>query len=210
METKLLDEIYSAIIKLQTGIPVDWMSLVLLGVIVLAASFGASYFGSYFSKKAEYRVIKKEISKITATVESIKTDYAKTLEMLSHYNRLKMAALDERLKAHQKAYSLWSELRRKVHKKDSEKTKTLIACQEWWEQNCLYLNEESRQAFISAIHAVALHSDLTEGQTPKEEVLENWEFINQCGEAIIKDAGLPSFGKDELNKLNKLNDRIHV
>ena len=59
---------------------------------------------------------------------------------------------------------------------------------------------------MAAIHAVALHSDLTGGQAERKEVEENWKYINQCGEIIIKGAGLPSFGENELKEIDELDE----
>src|SRR3990172_11560405 len=113
-----------------------------------------------------------------------------------------MAALDKRLEAHQQAYTLWLQLRRSVHKKNTD---VVIKCQKWWEENCLYLDMESRKAFMSSIHAVALHPDLTGGQATNDKVEENWRYINECGEILIRGAGLPSFGETELKEIDEID-----
>jgi hypothetical protein len=179
----------------------EWISLFLTGIIVFIASF----FGSYFRRKGQNLATKEDISEITEKIEGIRSDYAKQVENYSHHNRLKMAALDKRLEAHQQAYTLWLQLRRSVHTKDKN-TDMVIKCQKWWEENCLYLDMESRKAFISSIHAVALHPDLTGGQATKVEVEENWRYIHDCGEILIRGAGLPSFGENELKQIDKIDE----
>ncbi len=200
METELLSKITLLIKKLDSGIAVNWQSFLLFTVV----AFFAAYFGSYIRRKGQDLATKEDVADITKEIEQVKTTYAKQIEIFSHHNRLRIAAIDRRLEAYQEAFTLWSRLRRKVHKNDSEKIPMVQECQIWWEENCIYLDDESREAFISAIHAVALHSDLTGGKADRKEVEDNWAIINQCGKALTKGAGLPSFGKDEIDKLDEI------
>jgi hypothetical protein len=70
-----------------------------------------------------------------------------------------------------------------------------------------YLDVESRNAFISSVHAVARHPEFTGGQATKDEVDENWRdtLINECGEILIKGARLPSFGENELKIIDEVD-----
>lgn len=202
MEEELIRELIGLIKDLKEGgVSVEWISIFIIGIIVLIASF----LGSYIRRKGQNLATKEDISEITEKIEGIRADYAKQIENHSHHNRLKVAALDKRLEAHQHAYTLWLQLRRSVHNKDKN-TDMVIKCQKWWEGNCLYLDMESRKAFMSSIHAVALHPDLTGGQALKEEVKENWRYINECGEILIRGAGLPSFGENELKEIDEIDE----
>ena len=203
MEAELMREIISLLKELKAGVPVNWISVFIIGIIVLIASF----LGSYIRRKGHNLATKEDISEITTKIEEIRADYAKEIERYSHRNRLKMAALDKRLEAYQQAYTLWLRLRRSVHNKDKN-IDMVIKCQDWWEENCLYLDMESRKAFLSSIHAVALHPDLTGGQATREEVEENWSVINECGETIIKCAGLPTFGENELKVIDEIDESM--
>ena len=200
MEAELIREIISLLKDLKAGVSVNWISIVLIGIIVLITSF----LGSYIRRKGQNLATKEDLSEITNKIEGIKADYAKNIEKFSHHNRLKMAALDKRLEAHQQAYTLWLQLRRSVHNKNKN-IDMVIKCQNWWEKNCLYLDMESRKTFMSSIHAVALHPDLTGGQATKDEVIENWRYINECGEMLIRGAGLPSFGENELKEIDEID-----
>jgi hypothetical protein len=60
-----------------------------------------------------------------------------------------MAAIDKRLEVHQKAYSIWVELRSMAHKHD-EIGRYVMFCQKWWDDNCLYLAPKARKAFKHA------------------------------------------------------------
>jgi len=116
-----------------------------------------------------------------------------------------MAALEKRLEVHQQAYTLWLQLRRSVHNRNKN-TDMVIKCQDWWKKNCLYLDMESRKAFMSSIHAVTLHSVLTGGQATQDKVNENWRYINECGEILIRSVGLPSFGENELKEIDEIDE----
>ena len=67
---------------------------------------------------------------------------------------------------------------------------------------------ESRKSFMSSIHAVALHPDLAGGQATKDEVKENWRYINECGDILIRGAGLPSFGENELKEIDEIDESM--
>ena len=47
--------------------------------------------------------------------------------------------------------------------------------------------------------------DKKEETITKDEVKENWKYINECGEIIIRGAGLPSFGENELKEIDKID-----
>jgi hypothetical protein len=201
MEVELMREIISLLKDLKEGVTLNWISVFIIVISVLIASF----LGSYIRRKGQNLATKEDISEITKKIEEIRTDYAKEIENYSHHNRLKMAALDKRLEAYQQAYTLWLKLRRSVHNREKN-IDTVIKCQDWWDENCLYLDMESRKAFLSSTHAVALHPDLTGGQATRDEVEENWEYINKCGEILIKGSGLPSFGENELKEIDEIDE----
>ena len=165
-----------------------------------------SFLGSYIRRKGENLATKEDISEITKIIESIKTNNAFKIEDYSHHNRLRMAALDKRLDIYQQAFTLWLNLRRSVYNREKN-IKMVMKCQEWWETNCLYLDDDSRKAFLSSIHAVALHPDLTGGQATQEELKENWKYIKECGEILTRGAGLPTFSENELDDIDK-TDKI--
>ena len=60
-------------------------------------------------------------------------------------SRIALAALDKRLDVHQKAYRLWTELYWNWHK--TTVSDIAVQCQEFWYDNCLYLDPTSRSSF---------------------------------------------------------------
>jgi hypothetical protein len=110
-------------------------------------------------------------------------------------NQLRLAALDRRLQAHQEAFSFW---RRLMHNlgNQGELSQIVLDCQEWWNDNCLYLTADARQAFSHAYMTAATHyASIAAGE--KELVLYETQIIRQAGNKIIKGVELPPMSEDE-------------
>jgi hypothetical protein len=155
-------------------------------LIVLFSGVGA-FFGSYLKRKGENVATKEDISDITSTVESIKSK-------LETKKELRLAALDRRLAAHQEAFTLWRDLVSHIHKDDCYEH--VSKCQDWWNENCLYLDAESRQAFRISYLASHSHPDYVTSGHP-ETITENWKIVIAAGEKIVAGAALPSLGTAE-------------
>lgn len=182
-----------------------------LYIVVILLTGLASYLGSYLRRKAENLATKEDTSAITREVERIRVEYAERLENLSHQNRLlleqanrrhrlRMAALERRLEAHQQAYALWWELLRKVHKE--EIGDLVMECEDWWVKNCLYLDAEGRQAFKTAVQAAFDHRTFLRPVFDAYAAKENWSRIIAAGDAIVKGVELPSLGEGEYSSIN--------
>ncbi len=78
----------------------------ILNLVILAVLL---YVFPYVRKKAENQATKDDVGKITAKVESIKSEYALLLEDVRAHHLLRLAALEKRLAAHQAAYTLLRE-----------------------------------------------------------------------------------------------------
>ena len=76
MEAELIREIISLLKDLKAGVSVNWISIVLIGIIVLITSF----LGSYIRRKGQNLATKEDLSEITNKIEGIKADYAKNIE----------------------------------------------------------------------------------------------------------------------------------
>ena len=128
----------------------DWR----LYLLILAISAIGAFLGSYLRKKAENVATKEDIEEITKKIEVVRSQYNEQLESfkasLQLSNQLKLAALDKRLQRHQEAYTLWLNLLFSLN--DVEKLSLAIdKCQNWWNEYCLYLGEEARFAFKTAL-----------------------------------------------------------
>ena len=109
-------------------------------------------------------------------------------------NQLRLAALDRRLQAHQDAYSLW---RRILKDLDTAKIgDTVMECQEWWNNNCLYLTPDARQAFVQA-YLTASSRSVTMGSRDLKLISLEFEIIKRAGELIAQGVELPIINEGE-------------
>lgn len=167
------------------------------------AAIGA-FFGSYVSRKGQNIADKEDIKRLTQTVEGVRAQHAKDLESLAQENRkaielmgqeqqLRLAALDRRFEAHQQAFTLWRKLFSAWH--TDKLTEVVRECQNWWDNNCLYLDAQSREAFIQAVYAAHGHESILKcfdkGLATQEEVKLNGDVIRAAGPAIVQGVALP-------------------
>ena len=109
--------------------------------------------------------------------------------------QLRLTAADRRLQAHQEAFALWRKILRNVHNEDIGQV--VMECQEWWENNCLYLDAQARGVFLEAIHSASHHASFKADRKNAELVIENWDRITRAGEVIVESVNLPSLGEKE-------------
>jgi len=169
---------------------------------------------SYVRKKGENLATKEDIASITAKIEEVRAGYAlflqqhsheheKHLERVNREHAMRMAALEKRLEAHQQAYALWRKLVANVHQRDKIGA-IILECQDWWQNHCLYLDPEARQAFYMAYSSAHLHPNLLGGERSEEAarmVRENWQHIIGAGDVIVRGAALPPLGANAEHEL---------
>ncbi len=110
-------------------------------------------------------------------------------------NQLRLAALDRRLQAHQEAFSLWRQILKDLH--NNEKIgNTVMECQEWWDNNCLYLTPDARQAFVQA-YIAASHYAATMSTRDVELLKHEFETIKHAGDLIVQGVELPTVNQGE-------------
>jgi len=162
---------------------------------VLFGTFGRKFLDSYLSEKGKNLATREDIEKVTDQIEAIKAQYALLIEETRSRNQMRLAAVDKRLQAHQEAYSLWRKLVAHVH--NEEIGEVVLECQTWWDQNCLYLSESSRDAFHTAYSYAFNHKSILADRSNAELAVENFEFIMKAGPMIVEDVALPSLGESE-------------
>jgi hypothetical protein len=123
---------------------------------------------------------------------------------LERKHQLRLAAADRRLEAHQQAYALWRKLIATVHD-EKEIHNVVRECQQWWDNNCLYLSPDARRRFRFAYVCAASHNDYVKDRSNPKLVTENWVNITDAGEAIVKGVELPTLGEDEATTIEKKN-----
>jgi hypothetical protein len=144
------------------------------------------FFLSYATEKGKNLATKQDITEITNKVEEVKHQYNLIIEQFKGLHQLRLAALDKRLEAHQKAFSLWRELSSSIM---NEKDVMIIAlkCEDWWWENCLYLDAEPREAFWSAFRLAPSNYH----KLPPEEKKETRKDLDKAFLSIEKAVQLP-------------------
>ena len=174
-----------------------WEYSIAIGILI-----SSGFLSSYFNYKGKNFATKEDIANLTDIVEAIKFEYSNKVEELNQQNRiiiekmnykhqLKLAALEKRLEAHQKAYSFWRKLLEEIsYQKHIDKT--VMECQTWWESNCLYLSSNVRSSFQYAFSAAFKYNDLNEKEKAKE-----LKRIKLVGDLIVSAVELPTIGEKE-------------
>jgi hypothetical protein len=174
------------------------MQLLNYGIVAIVAGVGA-YFGAYLRRKAENRAQREDIEGLTNLVERVRAEYARQLATRSHEQEMRVAVLDERFRAHQQAYALCRELFHAVH--TERITDAVIKAQDWWDLNCLYLDEDARDAFWRGIRAAGLHGDLLRGRADSQIIRDNWKKMEAAQAAIERSVALPPIKTSTSNDL---------
>lgn len=159
-----------------------------------------SYIPSYLNEKAKNLATREDVAQITDEIERVKTQYSFLVEELKAKHQLRLAAVERRLQAHQEAFALWRELVANTHTENIGKT--VIKCQAWWENNCLFLEPSAREAFSDAYSAAHMHSALVQGGLPVlHEAKDNWQRITKAGQLIVEAVQLPGLTSTEKQQL---------
>jgi hypothetical protein len=174
---------------MQTALSIINIILIIVFLLIIK-----DYLPSYMKRKGENLATKEDIAEITHKIEEVKHQYSLIIEQFKSRNQLRMAALDKRLEIHQRAYVLWRNLVTNTH--DGDKIGNITyECQEWWFENCLYLEAEPREAFVDAYKAARRHLELmgmaTLNKITTKALEENYEKIMKAGKAIEEAVALP-------------------
>jgi hypothetical protein len=114
--------------------------------------------------------------------------------------QLRVAALDKRLEAHQRAYALWRKLLF-ADRSGSEMFDVAKECENWWENNCLYLSPQAREAFCKAYQSATDYASLFKIHADAELVKSTWQDVESAGKFIVEGANLPPLSELETKRL---------
>ncbi len=106
-----------------------------------------------------------------------------------------LAALDRRLDAHQEAYRLHQEMI-DAYENTAKINEVVSRARIWYNEHCLFLDENSREQFRICLNCANLHSTIM-GIVPRspensEKNMANKLKIYALGEALQKGVGLPA------------------
>jgi len=165
------------------------LAFILLGLV--------SFCGAYFGEKGKNRALKEDIKTLTHAVQGVTMLYTQHLEMFKANLQLRNAALTERLKAHQEAYSLWARMFERVWDSDRRTAFALYQeCRKWWTENCLYLAPMAREKFMPAVKCIMMHQEIDGGAFDRLD--KNWQKIEALGDVLVKSVELPELGEAQM------------
>ncbi len=157
------------------------------------------FLSSYLTKKGENLATKEDIEEITHKVEEVKLQYSLLTESLKAKHQLRLGALEKRLEVHQTAFVLWRNLYGSIHSENIGSS--VIKCQEFWEQNCVYLEPNVREAFVAAYSCASSHNGLLQSGLDNQAIKENWQQIISFPNILLKSVELPSLTEIENKSL---------
>ena len=192
-----VDEIH-ILIRIATGFGFGAIVSTVIGILIIRF-----YIPSYLGEKAKNLATREDISAITHEMEKVRIEYSSLVEELKARHQLRLAAVDKRLQAHQEAFTKWRELMATVHSPDVHKT--IIECQSWWDQNCVYLEPKVREAFVVAYRAASDRKSLTQPGGDVNAIKENWQKILGFGNSLFEAIQLPSLSELETKSISKEN-----
>ncbi|WP_179190263.1 hypothetical protein [Hydrogenophaga sp. IBVHS1] len=138
----------------------------------------------------------------------MKHKFSIDLEERRTTNQLRMAALDRRLQAHQEAFSLWRQLYLRMNTTTDDElhafSELITTCEQWWNDNCLYLEPEARQAFSDTYYFASMYR--TYLKMGKAELAQtNAEKVLNAGDVILKAVQLPGLSEREKKEMPKVD-----
>src|ERR1700744_2587627 len=181
--------------------------LVISGLSFLG-SLAGGYLRGYTTEKGKNLATAEDIGKITSAVESIKADFASAaaraegerlalVEQFRAVQSTRTIAGIERLKALQQAFTQWQRLAT-TDTLDDEYWRT---CSAWWYENCLFLDEKPRMAFINAVAAFGARRKMKmdssfQNDFGAQAMVNQGESIRDAGKTIMAAAGLTALSDD--------------
>jgi len=119
-------------------------------------------------------------------------------------DKFKLAAIDKKLEVYQTAFKFWIELSQNLFAQTEKRITITQNAYEFWKNNCLYLDEDTRNAFRQCISYVNTYDiylqsfrDVDSGDKEKKrkELYEVYNQIVNTGNVIIRGLGFDEFKK---------------
>lgn len=129
-------------------------------------------------------------STITASIQVISSRSDKE-------DRYRLAAIERRLQAHQEAFALWKDLTANLNPESKKLGLLIVACQDWYNKNCLYLEKDAGEKFRIAYISAGMHYHLIKSHAETNVLEENFKDIWRVGDALRSAVALPAIGTNE-------------
>jgi len=99
----------------------------------------------YFLKTSIKSTVEKSIEhQFNIRLESFKQEFTRDLHSIDRKDKYRLAAIDKRLEAHQKAYALARKMGNSIHSDINAKFEFQKEFIEFWDSSCLYLEADVR------------------------------------------------------------------
>ncbi len=176
----------------------DFVASFGIGALVAVISitvFVRAYLLSYLSEKAKNLATKEDVRAITDEIEAVKHGYTSLIETQRATQQLRLAAIDKRLEIHQEAFARWRDLFSAIY--ESKIDEVAGECNQWWGENCLYLEPDVRQAFIDAVIYAKEHKSLVESRAGIQAIESSMAKIRAFPDTLFNAIQLPILNDDE-------------
>ncbi|MFM0471307.1 hypothetical protein [Paraburkholderia strydomiana] len=177
----------------------SWSTLVIQAALMLTAGLAGGILGGYLSEKGKNLATRQDIGQLTRLVEDIKNEHIREIEMLKSTHQLRVAAIDRRLQAHQEAFALWRDLMQSLETENA--VKTVVKCDRWWSDNCLYLEAAAREAFSNAYWSAQIYGQVKRrgsfSDRDSRVLTDRLQIMAEAGNTIIKAVELPGLSEAE-------------
>lgn len=180
-----------------------------LGTLVaaFAGSVLAPFVSGFLLEKGRNAATRQDVAEITQKVEEVKSEFAANLQQVTHQNsllieasraeaQLRLAAPELRLKAHQEGFALWRKFVANSGTADEHSTRS--ECDRWFDNNCLFLTADARDAFLRSIQVSGDYRGLRKETSP-EWVAQAMSDLYDAGDAFMASVDLPPLRRREEN-----------
>jgi len=177
----------------------------LLGILLLGLLSLLAYLLRTFLKTTIVETVKHEFS---AQRQEIQNDFELKLQNFQHNfeerwrmvdrkDKFRLAALDEKLKAHQEAYALARQMPTVIGSEDKN-NKFFLQCDKFFSTRSLYLTQKARDAFWKALSAVHMYQMFVRS-LPSEPGHQREKALERLATLVDDVLKLPSILASEVN-----------
>ena len=165
------------------------MTLEWVVIIILLGLTALGLFIRTFIKSTVSESIKHQFE---TERQKMREEFEREIHGIDRKDRFRLAALDKRLAAHQEAYKIAVNLYWTTHDKGNIHTNAQNEYSEFWNNNCLYLTQEAREALwqSSISHRdydifLKIYHDDPNDPTAKKDLNERFEMISKAPDIIM-------------------------
>ncbi|MFA6978121.1 MAG: hypothetical protein WC209_02260 [Ignavibacteriaceae bacterium] len=104
------------------------------------------------------------------------------VQWYDHKTKFRLVAIEKRLQTHQEAFAMWYKLIEVIHSNIEAKNNVIIEARNFWINNCLYLEKNTRREFNEVINLVSDYSQklqMTKDEpNPDEKAKLREDYLN--------------------------------